>query len=163
MLWIVTLCNSISNSIVFNCSALSYAPRLSLGPVDTTAMVGGDVTLPCVANAASSYTWTKDSHPVNTTTTPRMNLRNGSLQIKGVSNTDAGGYVCKANIHLSKILQSSPATLSVYGNLKRHYNCQQNFVCTRVVRSSSVCDNVIVKRNVFKRGCHCDGKVYRFR
>lgn len=84
-------------------------------PVDTTAEIGGDVSLPCLANTVSSYAWTKNNQSIDVHTDPRMSLIEGSLQIKGLKDGDGGEYACKGLIQKTHQRKTHPATLGLYG------------------------------------------------
>ena len=116
-------------------------------PVNATAAKGGDVSLPCLANSISSYTWTKDGKSINITAEPRMSLKDGSLQIKDLADEDAGDYVCIVRIQDRDVRSSSPAALQVYGCCQLRFLKDNRFVVPLFCFSSA--DGRVVVTNNF--------------
>lgn len=101
-----------------------FPPRRIVLPVDTNAVAGKDVVLPCHGNRVSSYSWTKNDVVLDANANPRITIRGGDLHIKSVTKSDAGEYVCTPSIAAKS--KKTTATLAVY--------CMKNCL----VRKSSV-------------------------
>ena len=117
------------------------------------------MSLPCLANEAVSYSWSKDAQSVDVVNNPRMTLRNGSLHITDLERTDQGKYVCTAKFPSSLPSITSPASLELYGT---HSFYTQIACCFYVDRIAAVLDvKVVVSRGTSSGNvsvtCHVSG------
>nr|XP_057926871.1 hemicentin-1 [Doryrhamphus excisus] len=94
-------------------------PLFSEEPIDMTANVGENITLPCVARGfpRPTLTWyTQDGRPILTKTAThsrKMQLQNGFLLIQSVWLDDEGVYICEAENQFGSI--KAEARVSVTG------------------------------------------------